>query len=84
MLRFCFARLRTTDYKTTVGGGSLIIDTLISTIVDQISLAAIKQVYKDTLISTSKYLRQLLKIALQVIYGILTSSMLLSLERANA
>ena len=66
------------------GGGSLIIDTLISTIVDQISLAAIKQVYKDTLISTSKYLRQLLKIALQVIYGILTSSMLLSLERANA
>ena len=30
------------------------------------------------------YFRQLLKIALQVIYGILTSSMLLSLEIANA
>ena len=31
-----------------------------------------------------KKVRQLLKIALQVICGILTSSMLLSLERANA
>ena len=54
MLRFCLARLRTTDYKTTVGGGSLIIDTLISTIVDVWMMFARRAfgVYKDILIST--------------------------------
>ena len=39
---------------------------------------------RKTLRSHWNGIRQLLKIALQVIYGILTSSMLLTLERANA
>ena len=55
-------------------------DTLISSIVDLAIGVPITAVYKNTLISTSKYLRQLLKIALQVICEFFLRRFLLSFD----